>query len=237
MSIRILERDTDVYGAPVAVVDLPTALPRDPREAATWLAAEVASARAAGVAHLTLRVPLEAGAVVAGSQRMGFYFLECLMTYAGPARSAEPPTPAVRKGTALSPFALQHLGGVFAHSRYYRDPFLSPRADEIFRRWAGDLQRDGAVFLEAVREQQVVGFAACRLSGGAELRIELIARLPTAKSEGVGDALMAAVMREASAEGRTVVMSTHADNIPAQHMLVRWGLAPVMAQATFGLRP
>ena len=243
--------DSRVLGMPAARLDLIGTGGSAGRRAVygQLLHAALEQARADGVRHLTARVDAADDAAAQMLERCEFIMVDALITFAGPVDDIGAAAPAaglqLRAATGADRDVVGELAAAsFCDGRFHCDPAIPAEvAVRVYREWAGNCCLGTAAdrVLLAVRQDQVVGFAACRTSpvpasylGMRTGTIVLIATARSARRSGVGAALVRAAgdwCREQRASHLEV--GTQLRNTAAARLYERCGLRTVAATLTF----
>lgn len=99
--------------------------------------------------------------------------------------------------------------------------FSSYNAERIFAE--GLEQRLPLVWVARADDEAVLGVCECEVLGGKLWHMSGLCVLPTARRRGVGQALVSAVQRDASAERRALYLHVEAENTPARELYTRCG--------------
>ena len=252
LQLRPLDWDTDFFGVPMgAIALLPDgSRPQDasPATRASILERELrdvlADALVAGYVHLIFRVPAEDLAATWAAGGAGLRLVDIGVDSSLRLGATAPwevrPESAIRAAQPEDLPRVQDLaGGAFAHSRFAADPFFSPaQVVAFFREWAANLCRNTAEFvLVSEIAGRLAGFVACTVSHG-EGRIQLIATDPALRRQGVGRALVAAVLSRFATAGADVArVKTQAHNYPALALYHRMGFTVSETALTFSTAP
>jgi GNAT superfamily N-acetyltransferase len=188
--------------------------------------------RAAGVGIAYLLCPIADVNTATSAIRLGFNLVDVRITLSAMVEPAPPPsTPTdrqivVRDHEPRDTTALEHIArSAYRDSRFYSDGrFPRGRCDELYRKWIRQSCEGGAdIVLVADDGAEPIGYVTGKLdeAGGV---IELAGVAEARRGEGVGGALIAALMdRFRSTGAHTVTVATQGRNRASQRLHQRHG--------------
>ena len=188
-----------------------------------------------GVDHLSVRVPAAAAALIRALARVGFQYIESMVTLRRDLireRRGAPPMLAGSK-VEIGPILpgeidalAEHTKSLYGDSRFFTDPGLETHAaQEFYARWfRNDCFGRAEAVLVARLDAAPVGYVACLLDRACGYAvIDLVGVLPAARGSGVGEALMHAAIDRLADAAPVCFVGTQAGNAAAQHVYQKTG--------------
>ncbi|HXG70622.1 MAG TPA: GNAT family N-acetyltransferase [Gemmatimonadaceae bacterium] len=248
--LRQLAWDSEVLGVSAARIEIFAAGSYTERRHAidAALEAALASAGAAGVRHVSVRVDAADDAAVHALEHRRFLNVDALMTFG---RDLRGPFEPVVPGARVRPAAEDDAAAVgeiareaFTEGRFHSDPDISrDTARDVYHRWALACCRGAAADAVLVAEDPggVIGFIACRMQQDTAVHLQrssgtivLVAAAPAARGHGVGARLVQASTEWFSGQTASAIeVGTQLRNTRAANLYGRCGFRLVASALSF----
>jgi GNAT superfamily N-acetyltransferase len=235
-SVRVLEWDTNFFGARMGAIELSERAPIE--GLAAQLQETIDRAIREKFDHLILRCDAADWAAAWAAEQARMRLVDVGIDLRCPDVTDLIPSPRCRPWVEDDLPGLRELAaGSFVFSRFAADPFFSADQVRAFHaEWVTNLCRGLADAVLVVGEPgSPMGFVSCTARNGIA-RIPLIAVRADARRQGVGDALIAAAKAWFASTGLDCAwVKTQVQNYPALALYARHGFVPARSEFVFSI--